>query len=150
MAMDAITPKDQISRMDVERPSQEEAMEAVRTLLAWAGDGAQRQLWDGSAHKLIPYEATATERLETFLRLFSAQINALSALLPYGLAMVTPDESKVVAAVQINLPGAVQTQGARLVGASDLAPPPMPEEAEQKQQVIDAELAQSDAEGRTQ
>ena len=39
MAMDAITPKDQILRADpVERPSMDEAMEAVRTLIAWAGD----------------------------------------------------------------------------------------------------------------
>ena len=44
MAMDAITPKDQIERADeIERPSMEEAMDAVRTLLAWAGDDPRRE-----------------------------------------------------------------------------------------------------------
>lgn len=44
MAMDAITPKDQIVRAEpVKRPSREEAEEAVRTLLAWAGDDPQRE-----------------------------------------------------------------------------------------------------------
>jgi GTP cyclohydrolase I len=44
MAMDAITPKDQIVRAEeVVRPSQEEAMDAVRTLIAWAGDDPRRE-----------------------------------------------------------------------------------------------------------
>ena len=44
MAMDAITPNDQIARVDhVDRPSMEEAMDAVRTLIAWAGDDPQRE-----------------------------------------------------------------------------------------------------------
>jgi len=44
MAMDAITPKDIILRSeDVKRPSREEAEEAVRTLLAWAGDDPMRE-----------------------------------------------------------------------------------------------------------
>lgn len=44
MAMDAITPKDQIVRAEeVIRPSQEEAMDAVRTLIAWAGDDPKRE-----------------------------------------------------------------------------------------------------------
>ncbi|MEM9739251.1 MAG: GTP cyclohydrolase I FolE [Pseudomonadota bacterium] len=42
--MDAITPKDTIVRTDdVKRPSQKEAEDAVRTLLAWAGDDPQRE-----------------------------------------------------------------------------------------------------------
>ncbi|MEL6662972.1 MAG: GTP cyclohydrolase I FolE [Pseudomonadota bacterium] len=42
--MDAITPKDIIVRSDeVKRPTQAEAEEAVRTLLAWAGDDPQRE-----------------------------------------------------------------------------------------------------------
>ena len=44
MAMDAITPKDIIARADeVKRPTREEAEEAVRTLIAWAGDDPQRE-----------------------------------------------------------------------------------------------------------
>ena len=44
MAMDAITPEDQITQADeIERPSMEEAMDAVRTLLAWAGDDPRRE-----------------------------------------------------------------------------------------------------------
>eukprot|EP00521_Asterionellopsis_glacialis_P000480 CAMPEP_0195253242 /NCGR_PEP_ID=MMETSP0706-20130129/4335_1 /TAXON_ID=33640 /ORGANISM="Asterionellopsis glacialis, Strain CCMP134" /LENGTH=205 /DNA_ID=CAMNT_0040305679 /DNA_START=37 /DNA_END=654 /DNA_ORIENTATION=+ len=44
MAMDAITPDDQMNRVDeVDRPSMDEAMEAVRTLIAWAGDDPKRE-----------------------------------------------------------------------------------------------------------
>jgi len=44
MAMDAITPKDALVPADaVTRPSQEEAMDAVRTLIAWAGDDPARE-----------------------------------------------------------------------------------------------------------
>lgn len=44
MAMDAITPKNEMTGADdVERPSKEEAMDAVRTLIAWAGDDPQRE-----------------------------------------------------------------------------------------------------------
>jgi len=44
MAMDAITPDDQMNRVDeVDRPSVEEAMDAVRTLIAWAGDDPKRE-----------------------------------------------------------------------------------------------------------
>ncbi|MEM6536028.1 MAG: GTP cyclohydrolase I, partial [Pseudomonadota bacterium] len=42
--MDVITPEKDIVRADeVVRPSQEQAMEAVRTLLAWAGDDPRRE-----------------------------------------------------------------------------------------------------------
>jgi GTP cyclohydrolase I len=44
MAMDAITPEHEMSGSDeIERPSMEEAMDAVRTLIAWAGDDPRRE-----------------------------------------------------------------------------------------------------------
>ncbi|MEL7104136.1 MAG: GTP cyclohydrolase I, partial [Pseudomonadota bacterium] len=44
MAMDAFTPRDQIPQTeDIIRPSMDEAMDAVRTLLAWAGDDPRRE-----------------------------------------------------------------------------------------------------------
>jgi GTP cyclohydrolase IA len=44
MAMDAITPENEMMLADeVKRPSREEAMEAVRTLIAWAGDDPKRE-----------------------------------------------------------------------------------------------------------
>jgi GTP cyclohydrolase I len=44
MAMDAITPDNQMNRVDdVDRPSMDEAMDAVRTLIAWAGDDPKRE-----------------------------------------------------------------------------------------------------------
>lgn len=44
MAMDAITPKDKLDPSNaVQRPTQEEAMAAVRTLIAWAGDDPRRE-----------------------------------------------------------------------------------------------------------
>jgi GTP cyclohydrolase I len=42
--MDAITPKNTFERAEeLRRPTQEEAEEAVRTLIAWAGDDPQRE-----------------------------------------------------------------------------------------------------------
>ncbi|MAV51003.1 MAG: GTP cyclohydrolase I FolE [Hyphomonadaceae bacterium] len=41
--MDAITPKEEITRVELERPTVEEAMDAVRTLIAWAGDDPRRE-----------------------------------------------------------------------------------------------------------
>lgn len=44
MAMDAVTPNKDIPRADtVQRPSREEAEQAVRTLIAWAGDDPMRE-----------------------------------------------------------------------------------------------------------
>ena len=44
LAMDALTPKNDIARPDsVRRPTQQEAEEAVRTLIAWAGDDPARE-----------------------------------------------------------------------------------------------------------
>ncbi|CAI8409853.1 MAG: GTP cyclohydrolase 1 [Hyphomonas sp. TMED17] len=43
MPMDAITPKEEITRVELERPTVEEAMDAVRTLIAWAGDDPRRE-----------------------------------------------------------------------------------------------------------
>jgi GTP cyclohydrolase IA len=44
MAMDAITPKEQLNGTEeIKRPSREEAEEAVRTLLAWTGDNPWRE-----------------------------------------------------------------------------------------------------------
>jgi len=44
MAMDAITPEEQlIGAEEITRPTREEAEEAVRTLLAWAGDNPFRE-----------------------------------------------------------------------------------------------------------
>lgn len=43
MPMDAITPKEEITRIELERPTKEEAMDAVRTLIAWAGDDPRRE-----------------------------------------------------------------------------------------------------------
>ena len=44
MAMDAVTPPNEIARAnEIARPSQEEAEAAVRTLLAWAGDDPARE-----------------------------------------------------------------------------------------------------------
>mgnify|MGYP003635176411 FL=1 len=44
MAMDAITPnKDKARAEPIKRPTVQEAEEAVRTLIAWAGDDPRRE-----------------------------------------------------------------------------------------------------------
>jgi len=56
MAMDAITPQNELTRSDmVERPSEEEAKAAVRTLLAWAGVKAYREWFKGYDEDPVEY-----------------------------------------------------------------------------------------------
>ena len=80
---------------------------------------------------------------------------ANEALLPYGLAKVTPDQGGGAPVTFINLPAPV-TQGApgdgarviegeaRTVAASVYAPPPMPSQPQRNQEVSDDEDEGSD------
>lgn len=106
------------------------AMARTEQVLAWAeaGDKGGRS-------------ASLTLRLDTFRFVYTAALRAAEALLPYGLAKVTPDQGAMVVN-QIVMPGA-QAPAApvdRADTARDItpqprrmAPPPMPWEVQQNQ-----------------
>jgi hypothetical protein len=133
-------PEEQLARiagLDSAEDAVMAAMAKAEKILAWAG-GAD-------------FVATPSVRLGTFMQVYAAQVRAAEALLPYGLAKVTPDAAPVVP-VQVVFNQA--PQGAQAVPAMrnvtppvpELAPPPMPWEMQQNQAVADAvEVASDDA-----
>ena len=94
------------------------------------------------------------QRLARFEFEFTVMLRAAEALLPYGLAKVTPDAAPVVP-VQVVFQA---PQGGQAVPAMrdvtpsvpEMAPPPMPWEMQQNQSVADAAQAASDAARRTE
>lgn len=116
------------------------AMHRAEQVLAWAqGNGGA---------------ATPAQRLDTFKFCLTAALRSAEALVPYGLGKVTPDAAPA-AAVQVFVAGA--TASHRPAQARDvtpqgrkIAPPPMPGEIQQYQQVSDADLVALDADIRTE
>lgn len=99
------------------------------------------------------------QRLAAFLAIIKEQTNAASALLPYGLEKMNPDQAPTGAPTFIVLPGGAAPRPgdrARIVdhqaapSASDAAPPPMPEEIEENQGLARDDPAQSDGSSRTE
>jgi hypothetical protein len=122
------------------------AMARTEQLLAWAeaGDKGGRS-------------ASMAMRLDAFRFVYTAALRAAEALLPYGLAKVTPDQGNTVVN-QIIMPGAqAPVAGAdRAAAARDItpqarrmAPPPMPHEIQQNQGLDDVASGHSDADIRT-
>jgi hypothetical protein len=134
------------------------AMAKTEQILAWAESGGREVthvIKDGVLiEKELDRRPTTGQRLETFKFVFTAQLRAAEALLPYGLAKMTPDVTPT-APVQIIMPGASAPPAgpdqARDVTPrpSRLAPPPMPHEMQQNQQVAETTAPHSDATIRT-
>lgn len=101
-------------------------------------------------------EAPASVRLRLFETFYAATLRALDAMLPYGLAKITPDAAPVQA-TQINVyagPGQQAAQGAPQpvegrAMAPRLAPPPMPHQIEQNQGLAEPAPRHSDGAFRT-
>jgi hypothetical protein len=133
-------PEDQLARiagLDSAEDAVLAAMHKAERVIAWAYPAG--------------VEPKAEQRVGIFLQMYAAQVRAAEALLPYGLAKVTPDAAPVVP-VQVVFNQA--PQGAQAVPAMrnvtppvpELAPPPMPWEMQQNQAVADAvEVASDDA-----
>lgn len=99
-------------------------------------------------------EAPGKVRLELFMQLYTAQMRAADALLPYGLAKVQGDAAPV-APVQVNVIGGRVSEGRAAPRdvtpkAGRIAPPPMPHEMQQNQGLGDCDDAGSDSESRTE
>jgi hypothetical protein len=91
-------------------------------------------------------QATPSIRLRLFETFYAAQIRALDAMLPYGLAKITPDVA-VTAPVQVVVMPAGPTDRASAardvtpgtVAAGRMRPPPMPNEIQQNQGLGDGQ-----------
>lgn len=124
------------------------AMARTEQVLAWAEAGA-------TGYKASPAAPSMAQRLGTFQFIFTAQLRAAEALLPYGLAKVTPDQGNTVVN-QIILPGvaapADAPRQARDITPTPrrMAPPPMPQHIQQNQGLGESDLQHSDAGIRTQ
>lgn len=120
-----------------------EALARAERVLVWAQTGEP-----GS-------KPTLGQRLAVFQFVFTAQLRAAEALLPYGLGKVTPDVA-VTAAVQVVMPGASAPprgpETARDVTPKPgrIAPPPMPMHIEQNQGVSGSQSAVADGKSRTE
>lgn len=134
------------------------ALARTEQVLAWAQAGARDVIEVVKDGVLITHELdtrpTLQARLQTFQFVFTAQLRAAEALLPYGLGKITPDTGAVISNT-IVMPGAqVPDRGAaaRDITPQDrrMAPPPMPMEMQQNQGLADAPLSRSDADIRTE
>lgn len=126
------------------------AMAQTERLLVWAQDGA-------TGYKGAPVAPTTGQRLDAFKFVFTAALRSAEALLPYGLAKVTPDAGPTqVVQVVVAGGGGQQTARSGADGARDVTPktrqvgpPPMPHEMQQKQQVSKTETSDADEWART-
>lgn len=131
------------------------AMAQAERVLIWAQDGA-------TGYKGSPVAPSMAQRLDTFKFVYTAALRAAEALLPYGLAKVTPDAAVVAPVQVVVMPGGGPVQGARAGdGARDVTPkpaqvgqrmrpPPMPEQMQQKQGLSVDDFPRSDVSDRTE
>lgn len=125
------------------------AMVAAERVVSWAFAGAEDKY--GNAVKPTP-----AARLRAFETAYTVQLRALDALMPYGLAKVSPDGPQAPV-VQVNVVGAPQDRGDPATRARDVTPVEggrmMPADAiweiEQNQSVGKAAAPQSDGADRT-
>ena len=133
------------------------AMEKAELVLAWAYDGATTGKKGGGTKPQTP---TGAQRLNTFMQLYTIQLRAADALLPYGAPKATPDVT-TPPGIAVFMPSAPATPADPAHGARDVTPQPpkisgrmMPadvaHEMQQKQQVSDPESEGSDMESRTE
>lgn len=99
-------------------------------------------------------QASAKVKTDLFQMFYADARRAAEALLPYGLAKITPDVAVQQAVQVVVMPGGGAGSGTpmpRDVTPQDkrLGPPPMPWEMSQNQQLSDAEVSGADASDRT-
>lgn len=127
-------------------------MRRAEQVLAWAEAGA-------TPAKGAPGKATLSQQLQTFQVIFSGCIRAAEALLPYGLAKVTPEDAPQ-AAVQVFVAPGSQVTSSPARGPDQarditppmprLAPPPLPHEMQQNQSLAETPDRGADGKARTE
>jgi len=125
------------------------AMRATERVMLWGYAGAAGTKGD-------PAKPTGAQRVNLFTQIFTIQLRAADALLPYGAPKATPDVT-VQQAIQINVPSAPAV--ADTVAAARVINPPKGQRMvpldvainnEQKQPLTESDLEKSDAESRTE
>lgn len=118
------------------------AMQRTEEVLAWAGGQHPGD-----------FQASVGQRLAVFTDLYKDMGRRAEAVLPFGLGKVTPDVNVSNTNVTtILMPGGgggsapVVIEGGR---GRAMAPPPMPKEIEQNQQVRETERGDNSKDGRT-
>lgn len=130
------------------------AMARTEQLLAWAQAGA-------TGYKGAPIEPSMAQRLAAFQFVYTAQLRAAEALLPYGLGKVTPDAAPpvlvpvMVAAPRGEAPSRPGDQARDVTpDPRRIGPPPMPVkvpmQGQGNQALSEAAPVQSDAASRTE
>lgn len=152
-------PEEQIARMaglhEAGADPVTQAMVAAERVLAWAGDGAVQMVYSptegqrvarDAAGNPLPWAPRPEDRLEVFKQLYTVQLRANEALLPYGLPKPGAD-APPAQPVQILVQGGEARQVRPGEGARDVseparaasrgrtAPPPMPGETVEDQEV---------------
>jgi len=126
------------------------AMARTEQLLAWAEAGA-------TGYKGSPAAPSMAQRLAAFQFVFTAQLRAAEAMLPYVAAKVTPDVAVTMPVQVVQMPappaaaGSTRADLARDVTPQPvrIGPPPLPGQIQQNQKVSAAGSERSDADIRT-
>lgn len=134
------------------------AMQRTEQMLVWAEKGARQTATGVKDGVLVTIDldtsATMAQRLAAFQFVFTAQLRAADALLPYGLGKVTPDAPMVLPVpVYVAAPSRSNAADqARDVTPSPrrISPPPMPKTMQQNQPLSESASGQSDADSRTE
>lgn len=136
------------------------AMAMTERVLGWAESGGRQVVQivkDGVLiEKKLDNRATTGQRLETFQFVFTACLRSAEALLPYGLAKVTPEDAPPPP-VQVNVFGGSVAQAPRgadqardvTPGPRRIAPPPMPGQSVQDQGLAGSRIGDADEGMRT-
>ncbi len=137
------------------------AMQRTEQMLVWAEQGARQTATGVKDGVLVTIDldtsATMAQRLAAFQFVFTAQLRAADALLPYGLGKVTPDAPLVV---PVPVYVAAPSRGNAADQARDvtpqtpmierrISPPPMPDRTQRNQPLSETASGQSDADSRT-
>lgn len=136
------------------------AMVQAERILAWSGEGAVNRVFrPGVGHVELtgPWQPTPDQKLGTFMQVYALMLRAADALMPYGAPKVTPEVTNNTQVNTILVQGAPQAAPRGPETARDvtpqgrrIAPPPMPHEFQQNQEVSAQPVARSDSEARTE
>ncbi len=137
------------------------AMQRTEQILVWAEAGARQTATGLHNGVLVTVDldtsATMAQRLAAFQFVYTAQLRAAEALLPYGLGKVTPDAVPalvvpvVVAAPRGEAPARPGDQARDVTPKPGrIGPPPMPTRPQGNQGLSEASPVQSDAASRTE
>jgi hypothetical protein len=138
------------------------AMAHTERILAWAESGGRdvvQVVKDGVLiEKALDNRATTGQRLATFQFAFTAALRAAEALIPYGLAKLTPDAPQGQPVQLVVVGGSALPQAAPGPdGARDVTPqprrvgpPPMPGQVQRNQGLSGSPISDADSGARTE